>query len=56
MFWLAPDSKPTLGDWFRAGGYRTYYKGKWHASHPHLAASGRGERPASGAQQLSCMT
>jgi arylsulfatase A-like enzyme len=38
MFWLAPDSVPTLGDWFRAGGYRTYYKGKWHASHPHLDA------------------
>jgi arylsulfatase A-like enzyme len=38
MFWLAPDSVPTLGDWFRAGGYRTYYKGKWHASHAHLDA------------------
>src|SRR4051795_3246940 len=38
MFWLAPDSVPTLGDWFRAGGYRTYYKGKWHVSHPYLDA------------------
>ena len=38
MFWLAPDDVPTLGDWFRAGGYRTYYKGKWHASHAHLDA------------------
>ena len=38
MFWLAPDSVPTLGDWFRAGGYRTYFKGKWHASHAHLDA------------------
>ena len=38
MFWLAPDTVPTLGDWFRAGGYRTYFKGKWHASHPHLDA------------------
>src|SRR4051794_10799712 len=38
MFWLASDTVPTLGDWFRAGGYRTYYKGKWHASHPHLDA------------------
>src|SRR4051795_4169509 len=38
MFWLAPDDVATLGDWFRAGGYRTYYKGKWHASHPHLHA------------------
>jgi arylsulfatase A-like enzyme len=38
MFWLAPDSVPTLGDWFRAGGYGTYFKGKWHASHAHLDA------------------
>jgi arylsulfatase A-like enzyme len=38
MFWLAPDSVPTLGDWFRAGGYRTFFKGKWHASHAHLEA------------------
>jgi arylsulfatase A-like enzyme len=41
--WLAPDTVPTLGDWFRAAGYRTYYKGKWHASHDHLdAADGDG--------------
>jgi arylsulfatase A-like enzyme len=38
MFWLAPDTVPTLGDWFRAAGYRTYFKGKWHASHSHLDA------------------
>ena len=25
-----------MGDWFRAGGYRTFYKGKWHISHAHL--------------------
>lgn len=36
MYWLAPDTVPTIGDWFRAGGYRTFYKGKWHASHAHL--------------------
>ena len=36
MFWLAPDTVPTMGDWFRAGGYRTFYKGKWHVSHAHL--------------------
>jgi arylsulfatase A-like enzyme len=36
MFWLDPNGAPTMGDYFRAGGYRTYYKGKWHASHPHL--------------------
>lgn len=39
MFWLAPDTVPTMGDWFRAGGYRTFYKGKWHASHVHLAGA-----------------
>ena len=38
MFWLASDTVPTLGDWFRAGGYRTFFKGKWHASHAHLDA------------------
>ena len=38
MFWLAPDAVPTLGEWFRAGGYRTYFKGKWHASHARLDA------------------
>jgi arylsulfatase A-like enzyme len=38
VFWLAPGMVPTLGDWFRAGGYRTFYKGKWHASHVHLDA------------------
>ncbi|MBT9611935.1 MAG: sulfatase-like hydrolase/transferase [Burkholderiales bacterium] len=38
MAWLAPDSVPTVGDWFRAGGYRTFYKGKWHVSHVHLDA------------------
>ena len=43
MFWLAPDTVPTIGDWFRAGGYRTFYKGKWHASHAHLdAPDGKG--------------
>ena len=44
MSWLAPDAVPTLGDWFRAGGYRTFYKGKWHASHAHLSdPDGNGE-------------
>jgi arylsulfatase A-like enzyme len=36
--WLDPGGVPTLGDWFRAAGYRTYFKGKWHASHAHLDA------------------
>ena len=40
MFWLEHDTVPTLGDWFRAGGYRTFYKGKWHVSHAHLDDDG----------------
>jgi arylsulfatase A-like enzyme len=27
VFWLDPDTLPTMGDYFRAGGYDTYYKG-----------------------------
>lgn len=46
MTWLAPDAVPTMGDWFRAGGYRTFYKGKWHASHSCLEApDGKGPLP-----------
>ena len=40
MHWLDPDSVPTLGDWFRAGGYRTHYRGKWHVSHADLTIPG----------------
>ena len=30
MRWLRPGEVPTLGHWFRAGGYDTHYQGKWH--------------------------
>ena len=40
MHWLDPDSVPTLGDWFRAGGYRTHYRGKWHVSFADLVDPG----------------
>ena len=40
MSWLDPDTVPTLGDWFRAGGYETYYKGKWHVSHADILIPG----------------
>jgi arylsulfatase A-like enzyme len=40
MAWLDPDSVPTLGDWFRAAGYRTHYRGKWHISHADLVVPG----------------
>jgi arylsulfatase A-like enzyme len=36
MRWLDPAGVPTLGDWFRAGGYQTHYRGKWHVSHADL--------------------
>ena len=28
MTWLDPSTVPTMGDWFRAAGYRTHYRGK----------------------------
>jgi arylsulfatase A-like enzyme len=40
MHWLDPDSVPTLGDWFRSGGYQTHYRGKWHISHADLLVPG----------------
>jgi arylsulfatase A-like enzyme len=43
MMWLDPNSVPTLGDWFRAGGYRTHYRGKWHVSFADLAVPGSHE-------------
>ena len=36
MRWLRPGEVPTLGHWFRAGGYDTHYVGKWHVSHADL--------------------
>jgi arylsulfatase A-like enzyme len=43
MRWLDPDEIPTLGDWFRAGGYQTHYRGKWHISHADLMIPGTHE-------------
>lgn len=40
MAWLDPDTVPTMGDWFRAAGYDTYYKGKWHISHADIIVPG----------------
>lgn len=40
MFYLDPNSVPTMGDYFRAGGYRTFYRGKWHLSHPDINLPG----------------
>jgi arylsulfatase A-like enzyme len=43
MRWLDPDEVPTLGDWFRAGGYQTHYRGKWHITHADLPMPGTHE-------------
>lgn len=40
MFWLDPSSVPTMGDYFRAAGYQTYYKGKWHISDEDILIPG----------------
>ena len=43
MNWLDPNEVPTLGDWFRAGGYQTHYRGKWHVSEADLLVAGSHE-------------
>jgi choline-sulfatase len=40
VFWLAPNSVPTIGHYFRAAGYSTFWKGKWHASDADLNIPG----------------
>src|SRR5262245_20964042 len=40
VFWLDPDSVPTIGDYFRAAGYATYWRGKWHASDADMLIPG----------------
>ncbi|MCP5027420.1 MAG: sulfatase-like hydrolase/transferase, partial [Actinomycetia bacterium] len=42
MRWLRPGEVPTLGHWFRAGGYDTHYDGKWHMSHADLVDGATG--------------
>ncbi len=36
MYWLDPTTVPTMGHYFRAAGYDTLYKGKWHVSEDDL--------------------
>lgn len=40
VFWLDPNSVPTIGDYFRAAGYQSFWKGKWHASEADLLIPG----------------
>ena len=43
MRWLREGEVPTLGHWFRAGGYDTHYVGKWHMTHADLVDPDSGE-------------
>ena len=45
MFWLQPNTLPTMGNYFREAGYRTIYKGKWHVSEASLTAPGNHHGP-----------
>ncbi|MBI5589118.1 MAG: sulfatase-like hydrolase/transferase [Deltaproteobacteria bacterium] len=40
VFWLDPNAVPTLGDYFRAAGYSTFWRGKWHASDADMLIPG----------------
>jgi choline-sulfatase len=40
VYWLDPAGVPTMADYFRAGGYRCYYRGKWHVSEADLMIPG----------------
>ncbi|OHU88637.1 MULTISPECIES: sulfatase-like hydrolase/transferase [Pseudoalteromonas] len=40
MFWLEPNTVPTMGSWFREAGYQTYYRGKWHLSDEDILVPG----------------
>ena len=47
IFWLDPHTVPTIGDYFRAAGYRTFWKGKWHISHADIEIPGSNSSLAS---------
>ncbi|TYS58748.1 sulfatase-like hydrolase/transferase [Sutcliffiella horikoshii] len=40
MFWLDPNTVPTMGEYFRTAGYKTFWKGKWHASEEDILIPG----------------
>jgi arylsulfatase A-like enzyme len=40
MYWLDESTVPTLGDYFEAAGYQTFYKGKWHISEADITVPG----------------
>lgn len=40
VFWLDPNTVPTVGNYFRQAGYQTFWKGKWHASDEDILIPG----------------
>jgi arylsulfatase A-like enzyme len=40
IYWLDPNTVPTMGHYFRANGYKTFYKGKWHISEADILYPG----------------
>ena len=40
MFWLDPNTVPTVGNYFSTVGYQTYYQGKWHVSDADILIPG----------------
>jgi len=36
LYWLHPNTVPTMGNYFRTAGYDTWYRGKWHVSDADL--------------------
>jgi choline-sulfatase len=40
VFWVDPNSVPTLGNYFRAAGYLTFWIGKWHVSNADMLVPG----------------
>lgn len=40
LLWLDPTTVPTMGNYFRAAGYNTFWKGKWHISDADLYQPG----------------
>lgn len=51
VFWLDPNTVPTMGNYFRAGGYATYIKGKWHLSEADMTIPGTHDQLLSFDQQ-----
>ncbi|MDQ0483870.1 sulfatase-like hydrolase/transferase [Guptibacillus hwajinpoensis] len=47
IFWLDRNTVPTMGDYLRTAGYRTYWKGKWHASEEDILIPGTNNALAS---------